>query len=258
MRLSLLLLFFWLFGCNLTNAPESGLPPPIPAITATPDGWQTLAPGLDRRSYVTEEGFAFEAIRIDPNQYTFRAHYRPGEPLDVDGWLAQLPVATIVINANFFSPENTVLGLLISDSVIYGRSFTDIGGTFFVQDGVVGIRSNINQPYQGEAFQQAIQAFPMLVYEGQAAYSNSRDVLPSRRTIIGQDAQGRVILMVTPGFGPGLYDLSQYLVTTDIGLVNAFNLDGGGSTMMYRSVDDYVLRSLDPVPAVLAVYPRTE
>ena len=255
MRFSLLLLFFWLSGCNLTNVPETNLPPVEPVMTATPDGWQTLAPGLERRTYLTDEGFTFEAVRIDPNQYMFRAHYRPGEPLNLNGWRAELPAATIIINANFFSPENTILGLLISDSVVYGRSFTDRGGTFFVQNGVVGIRSNMNQPYQGEPYEQAIQAFPMLVYDGQAAYSNSNDVLPSRRTIIGQDAQGRVILMITPGFGPGLYDLSQYLVTTDIGLVNAFNLDGGGSTMMYRSVDDYTLRSLDPVPAVLAVYP---
>lgn len=256
MRFSLLFLFIWLFGCNLTDTTQTSVPPIAPTNTPVPDGWQTLAPGLERRSYLAEEGFLFEVVRIDPNQYTFRAHYHPGQPLRLDDWVTELGSAAVIINANFFSPENTILGLLISDGIAYGQSFTDRGGTFFVQGGTVGIRSNINQPYQGEPYEQAIQAFPMLVYEGQAAYSNSRDIAPSRRTIIGQDIQGRVLLIVTPAFGPGLYALSQYLVTTDMGLVDAFNLDGGGSTLMYRSVDNYTLRSLDPVPAVLAIYPR--
>jgi uncharacterized protein YigE (DUF2233 family) len=255
MRLSLLFLFFWLSGCNLADTPQATLPTVAPIATPTPDGWQTLAPGLERRTYLAEEGYIYEAVRIDPNQYSFRAHYRPGEPLRVDDWQTELTGAAVIINANFFSPDNTILGLLISDGIAYGRSYTDRGGTFFVQGGTVGVRSNINQPYQGEPYEQAIQAFPMLVYQGQAAYSNSNDIAPSRRTIIGQDAQGRVILIITPAFGHGLYNLSQYLVTTDLGLVNAFNLDGGGSTLMYRAVDNYVLRSLDPVPAVLAVYP---
>jgi exopolysaccharide biosynthesis protein len=70
------------------------------------------------------------------------------------------------------------------------------------------------------------------------------------------DAAGRVIIMVTTGFGMGLYSLSQYLPTTDLGLVNAFNLDGGGSSMLYVAANDYQILSFDPVPAVLAVYPR--
>ena len=254
MRLSLLLLSLLIFGCNLGSppVPPTATPPPTP----TPDGWDTLANGIQQRWYLTEDGFAFESVRVDPTLYTFRTHYRPGAPLTIREWRDELPDAVVIINANFFTPEHTVLGLLISDGVQYGSAYTDRGGTFFVQNGTVGIRSNTEQPYQGEAFEQAVQAFPMLVYNGQAIYTNSNDTSPSRRTVIGMDNNGRVILMVTPGFGPGLYALSQYLITTDIGLVHAFNLDGGGSTMMYRSVDNYTLVSLDPVPAVLAVYPR--
>lgn len=41
--------------------------------------------------------------------------------------------------------------------------------------------------------------------------------------------------------------------------MNAFNLDGGGSTMLFLAAPgepEYSLPSFDPVPAVLAVYPR--
>ena len=259
MHWSLFWMCVFLTGCNL--APFSAQVAPTATATVVPSNpetadWQTLASGLEERTYRTEEGFVFEAVRIDPTQYTFRAHYRPGEPLKMNAWRDLLPDAALIVNANFFAVDNTIQGLLISDGVAYGRSYTNRGGTFFVANDEVGIRSNIQQPYQGEAYEQAIQAFPMLVFNGLPAYHNSRAVRPSRRTIIGQDEQGRIILMVTPGFGPGLFALSQYLPTTDIDFVHAFNLDGGGSTMLYRSADDYTLPSFDPVPAVLAVYPR--
>lgn len=257
MRLLLLFLISLIFACNLATSPTIVVPTAtIPPVTATPDGWETIANGIQQRWYITDEGFVFETIRIDPTHYTFRAHYHPRDPLTIQEWRDELTGAVVIINTNFYTPENTILGLLISDGIAYGRAYTDRGGTFFVQNGSVGIRSNTQQPYQGEAYEQAIQAFPMLVYNSQATYNNRSDTIPSRRTVIGMDRQERVIMMVTPGFGPSLYALSQYLVTTDIDFVHAFNLDGGGSTMMYRSVDDYIFASLDPVPAVLAAYIR--
>jgi exopolysaccharide biosynthesis protein len=74
--------------------------------------------------------------------------------------------------------------------------------------------------------------------------------------VIAQDTQGRILLLVTPLTGLTLADLSAYLPTTDMSIVNALNLDGGGSTMIYARDNALRLASLDPVPAVLAVYAR--
>lgn len=248
MRLILLLLL--LTGCFQEVIIPSPSPSPSPATNQ--ENWETLANGLEFRSYNT----ILQTVRIDPTYYEFRVHYRPSEPLNISEWEALLPDAELIINANFFTPENTILGLLVSDGIAYGQSYTDRGGTFFVMDDAVGIRSNIFEPYRGEAYSQAVQAFPMLVYQGQAAYERERDIRPSRRTVIGIDSQGKVIIMVTLGFGMGLYPLSQYLATTDLNLQTALNLDGGGSSMLYISPIDYRIPSFDPVPAVIAVYPR--
>lgn len=252
-----------LAGCFQFVRPiEETIPTPAsseltPTVTPSVDVWESLLPGLERRSYRTVSGGTIlQSVRIDPNLYDFRAHYRPGDPLTIDQWREALPAAQVIVNTNFFTPEHTILGLLISDGVRYGQSYTDRGGTFYVQDGGVGIRSNLEQPYAGEAFAQAIQAFPMLVLRGQQAYSRARDLRPARRTVIAQDAQGRIVLLATPGFGISLFDLSAYLPGTDLQLVTALNLDGGGSTMMSIVPADYTLRSIDPVPAVLAVYQR--
>jgi hypothetical protein len=231
-------------------------PTPLPA-----DGWELVAPGLERRIYQPLPNNALAqlvALRIDPALYTFRVHYRPGDPLALRGWRDALPGAAAFVNANYFDPAYQALGLVVADGAAYGQSFTDRGGLFQVQGSVPRVRSILNEPYWGEALEQAAQAFPMLVANGQAAYTNPYDGDTSRRTAVGQDANGRILLFVTPLVGLTLPELSAFLTTSDMGLVNAMNLDGGGSTMMYISVgaQPFQVRSFDAVPTVIAAYPR--
>ncbi len=231
------------------------------AVSPVTAGWETLAPGIERRVY-RPENYAltqFIALRIDPAINTFRAHYRPGEPLTAFAWRDALPDALAIINANYFTAQNEILGLLISDGVRYGTAYSDRGGMLYVENGAVGVRSTISEPYLGEAFEQAVQAFPMLVSGGQQAFSNTRGDRIARRTIAGQDSSGRIILMVTSSLaGMRLVDMSAYLPATDLDLVEAFNLDGGGSTLMIGrgGAETIFVPSFDAVPAVLAVYPR--
>lgn len=250
-----------LMGCNLSLKPAvspTPSPPPTPSPIPTPTiepGWEQVATGMTMRTYRTNNLLTqFRTVRIDPTHYRFEAHYRAREPLTLAQWQAALPDADLIVNANFFTPEYTVLGLLVSNGTIFGQAYTDRGGTFAVQNGAVRVYSNRAEPYRGQALEQAVQAFPMLVQDGRATYTRSG--APSRRTVIGQDELGRIIIMVTPTLGPSLADLSAYLVTTDIGFVNAFNLDGGRSTMLWVEPADYTLASVDPVPAVLAIYAR--
>lgn len=196
------------------------------------------------------------AVRIDPAHYQFRAHYRPEEPLTLREWRAQLPDAVLIINANFFDVQRRVLGLLIADGQVYGQSYSNRGGRFVIQDGQPLVLSNVAQPYRGEKLEQAVQAFPMLVADGVQAYTNVHDRQIARRTVIGQDGFGHILILVTPSLGLSLYDLSLFLAQSDMDLVNAFNLDGGGSTMFYNATTGREVASFDPVPAVLAVYRR--
>ena len=255
-----------LAGCTLpeTTAPPANPPPLAPPMTAvfqeTQSQWETIIPGLERRDYVPQGQPLSQiiALRIDPLYYTFRVHYRPNDPLSLAQWTETLPGALAIVNGNFFDQEGEVVGLLVADGVVYGTPFQDYGGTFAVSSGIPQIRSNIHIPYVGEPLEQALQGFPVLVLNGAQAYANNSTNRIARRTVIGQDGQGRIILMATPFVGLTLFDLSAYLARSDMELVNAFNLDGGGSTMMYLAPGErpLALNSFDPVPAVLAVYPR--
>jgi exopolysaccharide biosynthesis protein len=183
-------------------------------------------------------------------------HYTPRQGYTLDQWRAALPQAVVIANANFFSPELTIQGLLVSDGVVHGTSYQGRGGMFGVQNGVPFVRSLNAEPYFGEPLEQAAQAFPLLVHQGAQANTNASQTQRSRRTLIGQTTDGQIIVMATPLWGLGLYDLSAYLPTTDMQLWNAFNLDGGGSTMLYIAATDTRIPSFDAVPAVIAAYPR--
>ncbi len=255
-----------LTSCNLNSVvptPTAPLPtmPVIPeAIPTVVVGseWEVLAAGLERRIYVPDGGLFSQIVvlRIDPALYAFRVHYRPGQPLNLSQWQAEIPSAMAFVNANFFAANHEIQGLLIADGIVYGQAYQNRGGTFAVQGGVPIIRSNSAVPYAGEAFEQAVQAFPMLMADGLQSYTSNAPDRITRRTAIGQDAQGRILLMATPLLGLTLLELSTFLANSDMGLMNAFNLDGGGSTMMAIVPAAYALFSLDSVPAVLAVYPR--
>lgn len=255
-------LFAWLLGGCFSIAIQP-MSTPLPAPTSTPNtGWQTIATGLERRNYDPDPlnpVTRMTALRIDPAHYTFRAHYRPGQPLNTLEWTMALPDAVAFVNANYFDPDDIALGLLVADGTVYGQSYTDRGGTFLVENGQPRIRANLREPYQGEALEQAVQAFPMLVLDGVAAFTSNIQDRSTRRTVIAQDTSGRIILLATPVLGLTLRDLSAYLPTTDMNIVTAFNLDGGRSTLMVMNIagsPESIVTSIDSVPAVLAIHKR--
>jgi exopolysaccharide biosynthesis protein len=241
---------------------------PTPAETSAPpptleeledDIWQDILDGIEKRRYLPNDNPISELIvmRIDPKKFDFRAHYLPATPLSITEWIERLPNAEIIINANFFDEEYLNLGLLITDGQVHGTPYTDRGGWFAVVDGVPHVRSNVEDPYNPaeDNLDQAVQAFPMLVLNGEGTDVTDNG-LPSRRTIIGMDSEGRVLIISTPVLGMALSALAEYLPTTDMDLVNAFALDGGRSTMLSFASADLVIPSIEEVPSVLAVYPK--
>ena len=253
----------WLAGCIMPSSVVA-TPTPTPVPTATPqpaaDGWKLLAPGMERRIYTPEAGFLtrLTAIRMDPAYYTFRVHYRPGEPKYASEWQLELPDAAVIVNGNFFDREDRITGLLIADGVNYGQAYQRRGGTFYIDNGLGFIESNLVRPYAGEAYQQALQAFPMLITDGQISYFDTRPDRATRRTVVGIDRQGRVVILVTSFGGMTLLDMAQFLPTTDLDLWDALNLDGGGSTMLGVDIGgtSATIGSFDPIPAILGVYPK--
>ena len=258
-RLWLLLLAASLLGgCNLPSAL-------LPTLTALPVAtessvWMHIADGLQWRKLLPngDELAQLIVVRINPQKYRFRAVYRAEEPLSLSGWRALEADASVIVNANFFDSSHRALGLAVSDGLSHGRAYRDRGGTFLIRNGQATIVASRSESLASiDAIEQAAQGFPLLVEQGAQAYFTATGGQRTRRTMIGIDKQGYILIIVSPFLGLSLADLSAYLPSTRLEIDAAVNLDGGGSTMIALPGADYYQPSLDPVPMILAVYPRS-
>ncbi|MCY4062506.1 MAG: phosphodiester glycosidase family protein [Chloroflexi bacterium] len=246
-------------ACNLpVRLLPTVIPSPVP--TAGPESsWQNIDDGLQWRKLIPngDDLAQLIVVRIDPSRYRFRAIYQAGRAESLSRWRALEIEAKVIINANFYDENDFALGLVVSDGAAHGIAYQDRGGTFLVQTGEPAIVNNRSTDFSkiGD-IEQALQGFPLLVEDGRQAYFAAGSGERTRRTMIGIDKSGNILILVAPFLGLSLAELSAYLPKTDLAIDAAFNLDGGGSTMIALPGPGYVQPSLDPVPAILAVYRR--
>lgn len=237
---------------NVTNAQP----------TRNPDtGWEELHSGFERRivHLFAEDGRTLEQVyilRIDPDLYEFKVDYRPGEPQMLPDWLAETE-ALAVVNGGFFTEEFLATGLIVVDGQARGASYGDFAGMFSVANGVPDVRWLGERPYSSdEPLQHALQSFPMLVKPGGVEGYPEDDGRPNRRTVIGMDGNGRIVIIVTPWGYFTLYSLSQYLLQSDLDLDIALNLDGGTSSGLFLANPNEQISGYVPIPAIISIYPR--
>ncbi len=235
---------------------------PTPSTRYTPERWRLIRPGLEYGIYLPLDSTASVIVtRIDPDLFVFRTHYRPDDPLDGAGWAAEIPCAPVIVNGNFFNPDNSARGLVIADEkIVDDEAFKDFGGLMQVDEtGAVRVRSTIHEPYEGESLLQAVQGFPVLIYDGDALYRGGGNDQPARRTVIGQDRAGRILLITVTDTGMYLDILAEYLARTDLRIEIAVNFDGGTSTLLkldspYGNL--FMVQPANAIPAVVAIYAR--
>lgn len=245
----------------LPTLPAAATPTPTPLL---PDsGWELLQPGLERRHIflLTEEGQPYEQIyllRFAPTLFQFDVAYRPGQPQTLTAWQAETG-ALAVINGGYFTPEFTATGLIVVNGQTSGVSYGDFAGMFAITSTgeTPQLRWLAQQPYDpAEPLRAALQSFPMLVKPGGQPGYTEPDNHPSRRTVVAQDRQGRIIFLAAGWGSFTLHGLSQFLSDSDLDIDIALNLDGGASTGILLAQPAEGLGTLATVPAVITVHPR--
>jgi len=266
-------------GCSLLRPPPTPTPTPLPSPTSRPTwtpyptaaptptpeppdtGWQTVQPGIELRQVRVETGDVTERltiVRLNPDSVRFRVHYDPIAPRSVNGWAERLQ-PLLVVNGGYFTPENETTGLLISDGQIWGTRYGGFAGMLAVTpDDGVSVRWLRDQPYDpGEPLKEALQSFPVLVKPGgvMGFPADADDGRPARRTVVAQDYQGRILIIVAPRGTLSLHELARFLAESDLDLDVALNLDGGYSTGLWLQADGLIVNidSLIPVPSVVSV-----
>lgn len=245
-----------------TAAPAS--PFVVPAESPTPgvapvrdSGWQPLFPGAEVRTHVAER--AMTALRLVPNAVAFDVAYTtsPDEVRTVDGWLSRSS-ALAAVNCGFYftdeQQQNHPIGLLAGPQGTLSPLRPQWGGVLFVNDEKGWVQTA--PPALKGPVRLGVQGWPMLVRNGAVVPRLDADN-PDARTVVAQDDQGRIIFLVDTG-GVSLASLAQFLAESDMGIVQAVNLDGGSSTgLRYRSDPDAPASGYDSfwIPCALLIHP---
>jgi uncharacterized protein YigE (DUF2233 family) len=224
-------------------------------------GWQILRPGLERRIITLNDDAerpyeSLYLLRLEPDQFRFEIAYQPGAPKGLLEWQADTG-ALIVVNGGFFTEANESTGLTIVDGQASGISYVDFGGMLAITEAGPEIRWLVERPYTpDEPLQYALQSFPMLVNPGGVLGYPTEDGNQARRTVIGMDRDGRFVILLTRRSNFTLYQLSTWLVASDLKLDMVLNLDGGTSSGLILANPREELPSFVLLPAVIVIYPR--
>jgi hypothetical protein len=243
----------------------SPVPTAPPTLGTSPEaGWSLVQPGLERRAFEVHNGQNQHAEslyvwRLDQRYFRLDVAYEE-KPKSLQAWQVQTRAA-IVLNGGYYSIDNERYfpdGLTIVNGQASGRSFNR-GGMLAIQPSGAELRWLEGRRYDpNERLQAALQSFPILVRPGgQLGYGPEKETHASaRRTVIGQDKNGRILLMVAPQGYFTLHQLSRYLTESDLNLDIAVNLDGGGSTGILVANPEELISPTRPIPFVILVYPR--
>lgn len=206
--------------------------------------WQPLAPGM-ALGRLTWQETAVTAVRAEPGKCTIRAVYRK----EGAGAGEVCPKRGAAINASFFDDQFAPVGLLIVDGKTLHRQVRSNGyGLFLLRRGRPAIvLANTPAP---AGVTQAIECKPRLVIDG--AIPRFKAQPATRRSAVGIDAHGRVLLAASAG---GL-TLEQWAacLRDGLGCANALNLDGGPSTQLTARGSSNAKIPGAAVPVFLTIY----
>jgi uncharacterized protein YigE (DUF2233 family) len=192
-------------------------------------------------------------FRIDPAAYEFQVAYHPGAPQTLAQWQAETG-ALLVVNGGFFTEAYVATGLTVIDGQSSGQSYGDFAGMFAVDGTGPAVRWLGERPYNpDEPLRFAVQSFPMLVKPGGQIGYPDEDGQASRRTVVGQDGDGRILFILAPWGSFTLHQLSAWLAESDLNLDVALNLDGGTSTGLHLAGPEMVIPAFTRLPIVIVV-----
>lgn len=239
-------------------------------LTITNAGsWNTVRKGVEFRKIAMERSepsqtLEFKLLRFDSGLIVPRVLY--ADQFHLKGasakTFAEKSGAIAAINANYFDEKGRPLAYLktaekeINSTVSKHALYT---GIFGVRELVpfVAHRDNF-QPSQAS---EALQSGPLLLNKGAVEMLNG-SARYARRSVIGMDKEGRILIGVTDAVLGGLsFPELQELFTSSNRRLDAtelLNLDGGGSAQLYVKAGKFEewLSGTSEVPVAIGFFAK--
>ena len=218
-----------------------------PSTTLT---WQNLAAGLAfSRWSVQSESRVLDVItilRFNPDQWAFKVFYN-STPKTLQEW-QQITKAPIVCNGGFFQENYRPVGRILVNGASIGPTKNNSMKGMFLAEPKSGLDKipkarliDLKEEKSEETisqYDQGIQSFPVLLdSKGQVRVNPSN--FQANRTVIAQDIQGHILILITERPFFTLYDLGNYLKALPLGIAFALNLDGGYRTQLAIQVKGF-------------------
>lgn len=218
-----------------------------------------------------------KAVRLRHQDFEIRLHWRDKSDwfLPVDfGAIGRKLGAAVVLNAGYYDEKGRPMGYFRSGGKVFNsrvlyrgrKTFLHYGALFAVgrNDGRPGIVSREN--FEDSRVSEAFQAGPLLVMDGKPVQGLSRYreyLRASRRTVVGIDAEERLVVLVSEAETRGISwcELQEYLVLPEskggLGVRDAMNLDGGSSSQLWVRGEIEIPGRAAPTYIIAAPKPKT-
>lgn len=214
--------------------------------------WHTVSSGIEwKRTSIRNAGYlggdvGAIVLRLDQD----KLHVVQGESKTVQEWQKETR-SVAAINGGFFNPKGHSLGLRQSKGKELSPLRQANWGVFFIQNEKARILHTRNfREIDKKGISEAIQCGPRLVVDGKTTDLKNQW---ARRTGIGIDAQGKVLIAVCDSeiSLPNWADFWADNLHCDY----ALNLDGGGSTQLILQTKQQTLnvKGAWPVPDALVI-----
>jgi len=246
---------------------------PTHAATANPAvNWITFGRGADY-AWLTFKPKSWDkqssrvlVARINPSSGIFRLYYHEKKRQMVQDWAAELPGAMLIVNAGYFRGNWQPIGRLQIGDKIFGQATGRAeSGQFQMRNEVLSITSmpgDSPAPAATDPYTESFESYPLLMLDGQPtgyAHNDRGPDVRERRTILAQDDQGRMVVIIASPVQVLLTEMTDWIQESGLGILAALNLDGGTSTQIRLGNYDHPIETVagfSSVPVVLAVYPR--
>ena len=216
--------------------------------------WQKVGQGLEMKQFNVGEQNLVSVVRVDSEKAKWAIGQDVNNPQMVSSWQEKLN-ADLVINGGYFDETNNSTGLLVVNKRQFGNLTTNgrngYTGMLLIKDGKPELRYLPQNNFsEKEKIDFGLQTFPTLINQGKNLIAQDSGKT-ARRTVLAQDKNGQIYIVISEFF-ISLFQLSDWLVNSELKPQIAINLDGGPSTgLIIKTKETYYKAESAPVPNVI-------
>lgn len=216
----------------------------MPTQPVVPPGdWTAVHPGVLYAKRAPVPDSVVHVVRVDLSAARFEVSAGEERGLTLDA-MSATPRSVVSANASFFDRSFQPRGTTVSNGVAWSPVMAQQQSPLLACDARQQCVIALVPPYERKPeWHNVVAGTPWLVNQGQVrtaqddAQCKSLCETQHPRTAVGLDATGHHLFIVTaegrkpPVLGLSLVQLSR--IMADLGVVDAVNLDGGGSSALF-------------------------